>query len=123
MEPVGNLLVPSVKATYFSVAFTLIYSFNYLSAHIRKFAAILKLPVSRPIVYLLVHFCTKQNLPAILKATLSQLSVDKNSYRHPGGNPWNHYSPYLFFLADTMEAEDMKSKEKYLMVNKKICGK
>jgi Mn2+/Fe2+ NRAMP family transporter len=29
-------------------------------------------------------------------------------------------SPYLFFWQTTMEAEDMKSKKKYLVVNKKI---
>jgi len=121
MGAVGNLLVPSVKATYFSVAFTLILLVLIIYLPYQKIAAILKYLCLVLLVYLLVPFLYKQNLPAILKATfIPTIRFDKNFIGILVAILGTTISPYLFFWQTTMEAEDMKSKEKYLMVNKKI---
>jgi NRAMP (natural resistance-associated macrophage protein)-like metal ion transporter len=121
MGAVGNLLVPSVKATYFSVAFTLILLVLIIYLPYQKIAAILKYLCLVLLVYMLVPFLYKQNLPAILKATfIPTIRFDKNFISILVAILGTTISPYLFFWQTTMEAEDMKSKEKYLMVNKKI---
>jgi NRAMP (natural resistance-associated macrophage protein)-like metal ion transporter len=121
MGAVGNLLVPSVKVTYFSVSFTLILLVLIIYLPYQKIAAILKYLCLVLLVYLLVPFLYKQNLPAILKATfIPTIRFDKNFISILVAILGTTISPYLFFWQTTMEAEDMKSKEKYLMVNKKI---
>jgi NRAMP (natural resistance-associated macrophage protein)-like metal ion transporter len=121
MGAVGNLLVPSIKATYFSIAFTLILLVLIVYLPYQKIAAILKYLCLVLLVYLLVPFLYKQNLPAILKATfIPTIRFDKNFISILVAILGTTISPYLFFWQTTMEAEDMKSKKKYLVVNKKI---
>jgi NRAMP (natural resistance-associated macrophage protein)-like metal ion transporter len=121
MGAVGKLLVPSVKATYFSVAFTLIILVLIIYLPYQKIAAILKYLCLVLLVYLIVPFLCKQNLPAILKATfIPKIRFDKNFIGILVAILGTTISPYLFFWQTTMEAEDTKNKEKYLIVNKKI---
>src|SRR5660397_54838 len=62
MGAVGNLLLPSVKATYFSIAFTLILLVLIIYLPYQKIAAVLKYLCLVLLVYLLVPFLYKQNL-------------------------------------------------------------
>jgi Mn2+/Fe2+ NRAMP family transporter len=63
----------------------------------------------------------KQNWIAVLKATfIPTLKFDKNFISILVAILGTTISPYLFFWQTTMEAEDKKSKKKYLVVNKKI---
>jgi NRAMP (natural resistance-associated macrophage protein)-like metal ion transporter len=121
MGAVGNLLVPSIKATYFSIFFTLILLVLIIYLPYQKIAAILKYLCLVLLVYLLVPFLYKQNWIAVLKATfIPTLKFDKNFISILVAILGTTISPYLFFWQTTMEAEDKKSKKKYLVVNKKI---
>ena len=121
MGAVGNLLIPSIKTTYFSIAFTLILLVLIIYLPYQKIESILKYLCLVLLVYLFVPFLHKQDLIAILKATfIPTIKFDKNFISILVAILGTTISPYLFFWQTTMEAEDMKSKKKYLMVNKKI---
>jgi NRAMP (natural resistance-associated macrophage protein)-like metal ion transporter len=121
MGAVGNLLFPSVKATYFSIAFTLILLILIVYLPYQKIAAILKYLCLVLLVYFFVPFLSKQNLPAILKATfIPTIKFNKDFLGILVAILGTTISPYLFFWQTTMEAEDIKSKKKYLVVNKKV---
>jgi Mn2+ and Fe2+ transporters of the NRAMP family len=121
MGAVGNLLIPSIKTTYFSIAFTLILLVLIIYLPYQKIASILKYLCLVLLVYLFVPFLHKQDLIAILKATfIPTIKFDKNFISILVAILGTTISPYLFFWQTTMEAEDMKSKKKYLVVNKKI---
>jgi NRAMP (natural resistance-associated macrophage protein)-like metal ion transporter len=121
MGAVGNLLIPSIKTTYFSIAFTLILLVLIIYLPYQKIASILKYLCLVLLVYLFVPFLHKQDLIAILKATfIPTIKFDRNFISILVAILGTTISPYLFFWQTTMEAEDMKSKKKYLVVNKKI---
>src|ERR1035437_1664651 len=121
MGAVGNLLIPSIKTTYFSIAFTLILLVLIIYLPYQKIESILKYLCLVLLVYLFVPFLHKQDLIAILKATfIPTIKFDKNFISILVAILGTTISPYLFFWQTTMEAEDMKSKKKYLVVNKKI---
>ena len=121
MGAVGNLLIPSVKATYFSIAFTIILLVLIIYLPYQKIAAILKYLCLVLLVYLIVPFLYKQDWVAVLKSTfIPTIKFDKNFISILVAILGTTISPYLFFWQTTMEAEDMKRKKKYLVVNKKI---
>jgi len=123
MGAVGNLLVPSIKATYFSIAFTLILLVLIVYLPYQKIAAILKYLCLVLLVYLIVPFLYRQNLPAILKATfIPTIKFNKDFIGILVAILGTTISPYLFFWQTTMEAEDMKKRKKYIVVNKKIMN-
>ena len=114
MGAVGNLLVPSIKATYFSIAFTLILLVLIVYLPYQKIAAILKYLCLVLLVYLIVPFLYRQNLPAILKATfIPTIKFNKDFIGILVAILGTTISPYLFFWQTTMEAEDMKKRKKY----------
>ena len=121
MGAVGNLLFPSIQAPYFSLAFTIILLVLIIYLPYRKIAAVLKYLCIALLVYLIVPFLAKQNWAAVLKATLiPTIKFDKNFISILVGILGTTISPYLFFWQATMEVEDMKSKKKHLVVNKRI---
>jgi NRAMP (natural resistance-associated macrophage protein)-like metal ion transporter len=121
MGAVGNLLFPSINATYFCVAFTLILLVTIIYLPYQKIASILKYLCIVLLVYLLVPFLYKQNWLAIFKASfISTIKFDKNYIGILVAILGTTISPYLFFWQATMEVEDMKHKKKHLMVNKKL---
>ena len=121
MGAVGNLLFPSIKATYFSIGFTLILLFLIIYLPYQKIAAVLKYLCTVLLVYLIVPFLSKQDWVAVLKATfIPTIKFDKNFISILVAILGTTISPYLFFWQATMEVEDMKKKKKYLVVNKGI---
>ena len=79
MGAVGNLLFPSIDATYFSILFTILLLglIVYLPYH--KIAMTLKYLCIVMLVYFIVPFLYKQNLFEILKATfIPEIKFDKN---------------------------------------------
>ena len=123
MGAVGNLLIPSIKATYFSLAFTLVLLVLIVYLPYQKIAAILKYLCLVLLVYLIVPFLYRQNLPAILKATfIPTIKFNKDFIGILVAILGTTISPYLFFWQTTMEAEDMKKRKKYIVVNKKIMN-
>ncbi len=98
MGAVGNLLFPSIEATYFSVLFTtiLLGLMIYLPYH--KIAAILKYLCIVLLVYLIVPFLSKQDWWQILKsAVIPTIKFDKDFIGILVGILGTTISPYLFF--------------------------
>jgi Mn2+/Fe2+ NRAMP family transporter len=120
MGAVGNLLFPSIQATYFSIVFTIILLMLIIYLPYQKIAAVLKYLCLVLLVYLIVPFLYKQDWVAVLKATfIPTIKFDKNFISILVAILGNTISPYLFFWQATMEVEDMKNKKKYLVSERK----
>lgn len=121
MGAVGNLLFPSVDATYFSVFFTILLLTLIIYLPYQKIASVLKYLCVAMLVYFIVPFLYKQNAGDILKATfIPTLQFNKEFIGILVGILGTTISPYLFFWQASVEVEEMKHKKKHLMVNKKI---
>ncbi|MFP5040842.1 NRAMP family divalent metal transporter [Parasediminibacterium sp. JCM 36343] len=122
MGAVGNLLIPTVHPTYFSVAFTILLLVLIIYLPYQKIAGVLKYLCIVLLVYLVVPFLCKQDLPAILKSTfVPTIHFNKDFISILVAILGTTISPYLFFWQATMEVEEMKHK-KHLVVNKKIMS-
>src|ERR1035437_8667600 len=120
MGAVGNLLIPSIKTTYFSIAFTLILLVLIIYLPYQKIESILKYLCLVLLVYLFVPFLHKQDLLAILKATfIPTIKFDKNFISILVALLGTTMAPYRVCWQTTREAEERKRKKKDLMVNKK----
>jgi NRAMP (natural resistance-associated macrophage protein)-like metal ion transporter len=121
MGAVGNLLFPSVDATYFSVFFTILLLVLIIYLPYRKIAAVLKYMCIVLLVYLIVPFLHKQDMAAILKAAfIPSLKFDRDFILILVGILGTTISPYLFFWQASVEVEEMKHKKRHLVVDKKI---
>jgi Mn2+/Fe2+ NRAMP family transporter len=96
MGAVGNLLFPSVKAIYFSVAFTILLLVLIIYLPYQRIAQVLKYLCLVLLVYLVVPFLIKQDWVAVLKATF--IPVIK-FYKHPCCHSWNYYITLSVLLA------------------------
>jgi Mn2+/Fe2+ NRAMP family transporter len=121
MGAVGNLLFPSIQATYFSIVFTIILLVSIIYLPYQKISSVLKYLCTVLLVYLIIPFLYKQDWVAVLKATfIPTIKFDKNFISILVAILGTTISPYLFFWQATMEVEDMKRKKKHLVVNKRI---
>ena len=123
MGAVGNLLFPTIEATYFSVGFTIALLILIIYLPYQKIAAILKYLCVVLLVYLIVPFLYHQDWLLILKSTfIPTIHFNKEFMGILVGILGTTISPYLFFWQASMEVEEMKHKKKHLMVNKKIIN-
>ena len=121
MGAVGNLLFPSIDATYFSVLFTIILLGLIIYLPYHKIASILKYLCIVMLVYFVVPFLCKQDITQILKATfIPSIKFDKDFMGVLVGILGTTISPYLFFWQASVEVEEMNEKKKHLIVNRKI---
>jgi Mn2+/Fe2+ NRAMP family transporter len=121
MGAVGNLLVPTIPAAFFSIGFTALLFILIIYLPYRKFASILKYLCIVLLVYLIVPFLYKQDWLAILKGTLiPKIAFDKKYISILVGILGTTLSPYLFFWQATMVAEDNIHKRKKIIIDKKI---
>jgi NRAMP (natural resistance-associated macrophage protein)-like metal ion transporter len=121
MGAVGNLLFPSINASYFSVAFTLLLLVLIIFLPYQKIFSILKYLCIALLVYLIVPFLYQQDWLAVVKGTLiPSIKFDKNFISILVGILGTTISPYLFFWQATMEVEHIKQMKKQIVVNKKI---
>ena len=121
MGAVGNLLFPSIHATYFSIAFTIILLVLIIYLPYQKIAAVLKYLCIVLLVYLIIPFLYKQDWVAVLKATfIPTIKFDKDFISILVAILGTTISPYLFFWQATMEVEE--NKKKHLVVNKRIIS-
>jgi NRAMP (natural resistance-associated macrophage protein)-like metal ion transporter len=119
MGAVGNLLVPSIHAIYFSIFFTILLLVLIVYLPYQKIASILKYLCLTLLVYLIVPFLYKQDWMAVLKATfIPTIKFDKEFIGVLVAILGTTISPYLFFWQATMEVENKKLN--HLVVNKKI---
>jgi NRAMP (natural resistance-associated macrophage protein)-like metal ion transporter len=123
MGAVGNLLFPSIHASYFSVFFTIVLLGLIIYLPYKKIANVLKYLSLVLILYFVVPFLCKQNYLAILKAAfIPTFTFNKEFVSIIVAILGTTISPYLFFWQATMEAEQVKTLKKHLIVNKKIIG-
>ena len=121
MGAVGNLLFPSIDATYFSVVFTIILLGLIIYLPYAKIASALKYTCIVMLVYFIVPFLYKQDFAEIIKSTfIPTIIFDKEFIAILVGILGTTISPYLFFWQASVEVEEMKHKKRHLMVNKKI---
>jgi NRAMP (natural resistance-associated macrophage protein)-like metal ion transporter len=121
MGAVGNLLFPSIDATFFSVVFTLVLLLLIIYLPYRKIASVLKYLCLILLVYLIVPFLYKQDLGSIFKNTfIPSIKFNKDFIGILVAILGTTISPYLFFWQATMEVEEVKQKKNFLMVDKKI---
>ena len=121
MGAVGNLLFPSIDASFFSVLFTIILLGLIIYLPYQKIASVLKYLCIVMLVYFVVPFLYKQDLTEILKATfIPTIRFDKDFIAMLVGILGTTISPYLFFWQASVEVEEMKNRRTHLIVNKKI---
>lgn len=121
MGAVGNLLFPSIHATFFSVFFTVLLLGLIIYLPYAKMAAILKYLCIVMLVYFIVPFLYHQDFKEIVKATfIPHIQFDKDFILIVVGILGTTISPYLFFWQASVEVEEMRHKKKHLLVNKKI---
>jgi NRAMP (natural resistance-associated macrophage protein)-like metal ion transporter len=121
MGAVGNLLFPSVDATYFSVIFTIILIGLIIYLPYQRIAAVLKYLCIVMLVYFIVPFLYQQDVTEIIKATfIPTLKFDKNFIAILVGILGTTISPYLFFWQASVEVEEMRSKKRHLIVDKRV---
>ena len=121
MGAVGNLLFPTIAATYFSVLFTIILLGLIVYLPYQKIASTLKYLCIVMLVYFIVPFLYKQDFTEILKSTfIPSIKFDKNFMGILVGILGTTISPYLFFWQASIEVEEMNKNKKHLIVNKKI---
>lgn len=121
MGAVGNMLVPSVDASFFSVFFTLLLLGLIIYLPYRRMADILKYICIAIMVYLLVPFLTSQDLNEIFKATfIPHIEFSKEYIAVLVGILGTTLSPYLFFWQASVEVEEMRNNKKKILVDKKI---
>lgn len=121
MGAVGNLLFPSIDATYFSVVFTVILLVLIIYLPYQKISSTLKYLCIVMLVYFIVPFLYKQNLWEIIKSTfIPTIRYNKEFIAILVGILGTTISPYLFFWQASVEVEEMGQKKKRLVVNKKI---
>ena len=119
MGAVGNLLFPSIHATYFCIGFTILLLVSIIYLPYQKIASVLKYLCLVLLVYLIVPFLYKQDWIAVLKATfIPSIKFDKDFISILVAILGTTISPYLFFWQANMEVED--KKQKHLMVNKRV---
>ena len=121
MGAVGNLLFPSIDASFFSVLFTIILLGLIIYLPYQKIASVLKYLCIVMLVYFVVPFLYKQDLTEILKATfIPTIRFDRDFIAMLVGILGTTISPYLFFWQASVEVEEMKNRRTHLVVNKKI---
>jgi NRAMP (natural resistance-associated macrophage protein)-like metal ion transporter len=121
MGAVGNLLFPSIEASFFSVFFTIFLLVMIIYLPYAKMASILKYLCIVLLVYFIVPFLYKQDFAAILKDTfIPHIKFDKAYIAILVGILGTTISPYLFFWQASVEVEEMKHLKKKLVVNKRI---
>lgn len=123
MGAVGNLLFPSIDASYFSISFTILLLLSIIYLPYRKITAVLKYLCLVLLVYFVVPFLYKQDWLQIAKATfVPTLEFNKAFIGIIVGILGTTISPYLFFWQANVEAEEMKQNKKQLIVNKRIIN-
>ncbi len=113
MGAVANLIVPKVKAEYFSVGFTVVLLICIILFPYRKIAAILKYLAMVLLVYFIVPFLARTDWFAVLKATVvPHIDLNKDFLGILVAILGTTISPYLFFWQTDMEVEELQEKQK-----------
>ncbi|HVU84341.1 MAG TPA: divalent metal cation transporter, partial [Puia sp.] len=121
MGAVANLIFPGVHETVFSVIFTIVMLITIIYLPYRRIAAVMKYLCMFLLVYIIVPFLYNQDWMTILRATfIPTIHFNVTFIAMLVAILGTTISPYLFFWQATMEVEDMKQREKVIMVDKNL---
>lgn len=121
MGAVGNLLFPTIDAGYFSVVFTFILLVLIIYLPYQRIAAVLKYLCLVMLVYFFIPFLYHQDIGEILYSTfVPDITFSKDFMAMLVAIFGTTISPYLFFWQASVEVEEMKSRRRHLMVDKRI---
>lgn len=121
MGAVGNLLFPMIDAGYFSVVFTFVLMVLIIYLPYQKIAAVLKYLCLVMLVYFLIPFMYTQDFGEILYSTfVPDITFSKDFMAILVAIFGTTISPYLFFWQASVEVEEMKTRRKHLVVDKRI---
>jgi NRAMP (natural resistance-associated macrophage protein)-like metal ion transporter len=121
MGAVGNLLIPSIDAGFFSVFFTLLLLRLIIYLPYRKMASILKYLCIVMLVYFIVPFLYQQDFSKIIKSTfVPHIEFNKEFMAMLVGILGTTISPYLFFWQASVEVEEQKSRKNRIIVDKQF---
>jgi NRAMP (natural resistance-associated macrophage protein)-like metal ion transporter len=121
MGAVGNLLIPSIDAGFFSVFFTLLLLILIIYLPYRKMASILKYLCIVMLVYFIVPFPYQQDFSKIIKSTfVPHIEFNKEFMAMLVGILGTTISPYLFFWQASVEVEEQKSRKNRIIVDKQF---
>ncbi|QEM07828.1 divalent metal cation transporter [Mucilaginibacter rubeus] len=121
MGAVANLMIPSVPPIYFSMFFTFLLLIFIVYLPYQKFVAVLKYLCLTLLLYIVVPFFTKPDWAQVLKHTfIPTFRLDKDFIGVLVAILGTTISPYLFFWQTAMEAEDVKTVKRQLIVNKRM---
>ncbi|HWJ92249.1 MAG TPA: divalent metal cation transporter [Flavisolibacter sp.] len=121
MGAVANLLFPSVPVYFFTFGFTAVLMLLIISLPYEKIAAVVKYLCAFLLLYLVVPFLSRQNWTDIARHSfIPTLHLNKDFISILVAILGTTISPYLFFWQATMVAEDIRHKNRRLIVNKKV---
>jgi len=121
MGAVANLILPSVKPIFFSIAFTLILLFLIIYLPYEKIVAALKFLCLSLLLYIAVPFFTHPNWTAVLRSTfIPTIKFNKDFIEILVAILGTTISPYLFFWQVTMEAKDVKADRQLILARRKL---
>jgi len=121
MGAVANLIFPTIHPIFFSVTFTLILMVLIIYLPYQKFASVLKYLCVILLVYMVVPFLYKQNWSDVLNhALVPTISFNREFLNILVAILGTTISPYLFFWQATMSVEDMRQKNKVMLVDKSM---
>ncbi|OFY84192.1 MAG: iron transporter [Bacteroidetes bacterium RIFCSPLOWO2_12_FULL_35_15] len=121
MGAVGNLLIPKIPASVFSIVFTILLIYSIIFWSYKKIASILKWLCISLFSYMIIPFLIKTDWALVFKNTFVPTIIkDKDFFMVLVGIFGTTISPYLFFWQTSMEVED--KKERKLVVDKKIIS-
>ncbi|WP_412467444.1 NRAMP family divalent metal transporter [Pedobacter sp. KLB.chiD] len=123
MGAVAHLIFPAVHAIVFSVLFTGILLFFIIYLPYSTFVSVLKYLCLTLMLYIVVPFFTRPDWTAVMKATfIPTIKWNKEFIGMLVAILGTTISPYLFFWQTAMEAEDVKSLKRQMMVNKRLVS-
>jgi NRAMP (natural resistance-associated macrophage protein)-like metal ion transporter len=124
MGAVAHLLAPGIPIFAFEILFTALILFVVINFPYQRIANILKWLCLVLLLYIVIPFLVKQNWMDVLKHTLiPTIHLNKDFFEILVAILGTTISPYLFFWQATMEAEDISSSGKKVIIDKRFMGK
>ncbi len=124
MGAVSNLLIPGVPVFAFEIVFTILILAGVVLYSYHKLAGILKWLCLVLLLYIIIPFLVKEDWLQVLKHTfIPTIQFNRDFFEILVAILGTTISPYLFFWQATMEAEDIASSTKKIVIDKRFMAK
>jgi NRAMP (natural resistance-associated macrophage protein)-like metal ion transporter len=124
MGAVAHLLLPGMPVFAFEILFTAMILFGVILYPYQKIAGILKWLCVVLLLYIIIPFLVKNDWTQVLKHTLiPTIHLNKEFFSILVAILGTTISPYLFFWQATMEAEDIHTSQRRVIIDKRFMEK